>query len=168
MSKDKWRDSIIRRYGLALINLPKYCNNYSAKITIKHALACKKCGSVVGQHNEVKVEKGGIFIQDLGSNRVCDEPKIITYRETPDSEMPILVRSHPSPSKLRLDPSNPSPTPPPPSHKHGHFFDYGDLLIQGLWKKQTVCVINTRVINTIQPSYCGSSLAQALASQEKV
>ena len=41
-------------------------------------------------------------------------------------------------------------------------------MIASLWEKQTTCVVNTRVINSDQPSYCSSIPVQALASQEKV
>ena len=85
LSKDKWRNAIRRRYGLELLELPKCYNNCGAESTIEHALACKKDGLVAGQHNEVKAEPGGISIQTLRSNQVCDKLKIITYRDTLDT-----------------------------------------------------------------------------------
>ena len=57
------------------MNLLKCCDNYGAKFTIKHELACKKGILVVGRQNEVKVETGGILIQALSSNRVRNKPK---------------------------------------------------------------------------------------------
>ena len=84
LSKEKWRDAMRRRYGLELLDLPKYCDGCGAKFTIKHALACKKGGLVVGRYNEVKAETGDTAIQALGSNRVHNKPKIITCCNTPD------------------------------------------------------------------------------------
>ena len=58
LSKDEWRDRMQRRYGLGIVNLPRCCDGCGAKFPIKHALACKKGGLVVGRHNEVKAETG--------------------------------------------------------------------------------------------------------------
>ena len=52
--KDEWRDTIRRRYGLALLNLPKCYDDCGAKFTIKHELACKKGVLVVRRHNKVR------------------------------------------------------------------------------------------------------------------
>lgn len=56
LSTDKWRDTIQRRYGLELVDLPKCCDSFGTKFIIEHALACKKGGLVVGHHNELKAE----------------------------------------------------------------------------------------------------------------
>lgn len=80
LSKDKFHNTMRRRYGLALIDLTKHCDGCSAKFTINHALACKK-------HNEVETEKGGIAIQALESNRARNKPRIITCYDTPFTQM---------------------------------------------------------------------------------
>ena len=84
-----------RRYSLGLVDLPRCCNGYGAKFLIEHALACKKGGLIVDQHNEVKAETGRIAIQALGSNRVRNEPNIITCCDTWDVLMPTSTRTHP-------------------------------------------------------------------------
>ena len=81
-----------RRYGLALLDLPKCCDGCGAKFTIKHALACKKGDIVVSRHNKVKAETGG---DSLGSNRVRNESKIITCRDTSDTRIPSSAQSPP-------------------------------------------------------------------------
>ena len=42
LSKDEWRDGMQRRYKLGLVDLPHCCNGCGAKLSIEHALACKK------------------------------------------------------------------------------------------------------------------------------
>ena len=164
--KDERRDTMRRRYGLELLDLPRCFDGCGAKFTIKHALACKKGGFVVGRHNEVKADTGELAIQVLGSNQVRDKPKIITCRDTPDVRMPSSAHNQPLPIRLGT-PSPHSSTKLPPPPDHGHFFNRGELLIAGLWEKQTACVINMRVIDSDQPSYCGLTLAHALTSQEE-
>ena len=167
--KDKWRDRMRQRYGLGLVDLPRCCDGYGTKFTTKHTVACKKGGLVVSRHNEIKAETGGIAIQALGSNRVRDEPKVITCRDTPNAQMPVSAQAHP-PSRAGPDPSiSPKPSATTtPSLDHGRFFDRGNFPIAGLCEKQTSCVVDMRVINTYQLSYRSSTPAQALPSQEKV
>jgi len=79
LSKDKRGGAMQRRYGIELVDLYKSCDGCSAKFTIKHALACKKGGLVVGHRSELKKNiGGGIAIQALVSNRARDNPKIST------------------------------------------------------------------------------------------
>jgi len=83
--------------------------------------------------------------------------------------MTSSAQSHPHPDQVW----HPPPLSPHSSATslftpdHGHFFDRGDILIAGLWENQKARVFDTRVINSDQPAYRGSTAAQALASQEK-
>ena len=74
-----------RRYGLEMLNIQKLCNSCGAKFIIEHTLSYKKGGLVAGRHNKVDAKTGYITIQALGLNHVCDEPKIITYPNRPDT-----------------------------------------------------------------------------------
>ena len=66
LSKDEWRDAMRQRYGLALLDIQKTCDGCGAKFTIKHALACKKGGLVVGRHNKVNAKTSMIAIHAQG------------------------------------------------------------------------------------------------------
>ena len=124
-------------------------------------------GLVVGWHTKINVETGCIDIQSLGSNRVCNEPKTITCRDTPDTRAPWSGNTHISHNFTSTHPtSTPNSTG---DHKiHSHFFDHGDLIIHRLWEKQTACILDTRVINTDQPVYCSTSPSQLLTYQIRV
>ena len=90
-----------------MVGLPQCCDRSGAKFTIEHVLLCKKDGLVVGRHNNIKAETGGIVIQALGSNRVCNEPKIMTCRKAPDAQMPRSAQT-PLPSRVESDPPLPT------------------------------------------------------------
>ena len=64
-----------------------------------------------------KVETGGIAIQALGSNKVRNEPNIITCCDTPFSRMPISTLTHPPPEQDRM-------TPPTHTHSPTHRFTF--------------------------------------------
>ena len=85
LSKNELRDAMRRRYGLGLVNLSQFVDGCGAKFTIEHALACKKYGLAVGRHNEVKIETGGIAIQELDSNQVRNKLNTVTCRNTPNA-----------------------------------------------------------------------------------
>ena len=158
LSKDEWRDGMRMRYGLELQHLQKKCDGCGCKFTIEHALKCKKGGLVVGRHNEVRDVAGSLAMQALSPNRVRDEPLIIIGHDSTGSTAPASATTHgPSP-----------PTPPAtPTHQDGALFDRGDLLINGLYEKQTACVIDVRVTDTDQPAYRGQLPSAVLATHEK-
>ena len=158
LSKDEWRDGVRMRYGLELKDLQKKCDGCGCRFSVEHALKCKQGGLVVGRHNEVRDECGALAIQALSANRVRDEPKIVIGHDNERSQAPASANTHGTTS---------NPSPPTPTHHDGHFFDRGDLLVQGLWDKHTACVLDIRVTDTDQPSYRGSTPEQVIAAQER-
>ena len=52
MGAQEWRDALFLRYGLEPPDLPNYCDGYNAKLTICHALDCKRGGLVTARHND--------------------------------------------------------------------------------------------------------------------
>ena len=146
------------RYGLELKDLQKKCDGCGCRFSVEHALKCKQGGLVVGRHNEVRDECGALAIQALSANRVRDEPKIVIGHDNERSQAPASANTHGTTS---------NPSPPTPTHHDGHFFDRGDLLVQGLWDKHTACVLDIRVTDTDQPSYRGSTPEQVIAAQER-
>ena len=93
----------------------------------------------------------------MSANRVRDKPKIVI--------------SHSESTTATASESTHGTTPPPnpitPTYQDGHFFDCGDLLVQGLWEKNTACVLDIRVTDTDQPAYRGSTPEQVVAAQER-
>ena len=68
---------------------------------------------------------------------------------------------------VALSTDMPSPLDPPlPSDSSP--FDRGDVMIRGLWDKQTSCILDVRVTNTDSPSYLGTTPEKHLAKQEKI
>ena len=157
LSKDEWRDGVRMRYGLQLQDLQKKCDGCGGRFSIEHALKCKQGGLVVGHHNEVRDECGALAVQAMSANRVRDEPKIV-ISHSENTSAPASANTHGT---------TPPPNPITPTHQDGHFFDRGDLLVRGLWEKNTACVLDIRVTDTDQPAYRGSTPEQVVAAQEK-
>ena len=112
------------------------------------------------RHNEVREEIAHLATLALRSSRVRDEPIInigLHARETKFQNAQHVQSS---------SPSQPANTPSPP-HQDGKFFDRGDLLIHGLFEKQTSCILDIRVTDTDSPSYLSSTPERCIRNQEK-
>ena len=42
LSAVEFRDELLDRYGFGILNTPSHCDGCNSKISIKHALSCKK------------------------------------------------------------------------------------------------------------------------------
>ena len=52
LGAQEWIYALFLRYGLEPPDLPNYCDGYNAKLTIFHALDCKRGGLVTARHND--------------------------------------------------------------------------------------------------------------------
>ena len=52
LGAQEWIYALFLRYGLEPPDLPNYCDGYNAKLTICHALDCKRGGLVTARHND--------------------------------------------------------------------------------------------------------------------
>ena len=160
LSKLEYRDGMRMRYGLPPKNIPQRCDGCDGKFSVGHALACKKGGLVVMRHNEVRDEIAHLATLALSSSRVRDEPIINIGLHARETKFQNAQHVHSS------SPSQPANTHSPP-HQDGNFFDRGDLLIHGLFEKQTSCILDIRVTDTDSPSYLSSTPERCIRNQEK-
>ena len=83
-----------------------------------------------------------------------------------------MCREASGPTNPNAPPAQSSHSTPSPSSTStpalSNTFDRGDLLVNSLWERQTGCIIDTRVTDTDQPTYLGTSPEKVLHSQEKV
>ena len=139
------------RYGIGLDDLPKVYDGCGAKFSVEHALSCKKGGLVVGRHNEIRDELAYLATLATSSNRVRNEPYINIGHNTEGNGVP----AHANVNTSRANP----PT--------GKDFERGDVLVHGLFDRNTSCIIDVRVTDTDQPSYLSTTPSKVLKSQER-
>ena len=151
LSKEEFRDGMRMRYGIGLDDLPKVCDGCGAKFSVEHALSCKKGGLVVGRHNEIRDELAYLATLATSSNRVRDEPYINIGRNTEGNGVP---------AHANVDTSRANPPA-------GKDFERGDVLVHGLFDRNTSCIIDVRVTDTDQPSYLSTTPSKVLKSQER-
>ena len=113
-----------------------------------HALACKDGGLVVGKHDGIKDELAELATLATSSNRVRDEPLVKIGRNTEGTD----VLTHAS-----FDCSKPNP----PTEKEKDLLR-GDVLIHGLYDRNTSCIIDVQVTDTDQPFYLSTTPQKAL------
>jgi hypothetical protein len=148
LSADQFWDGLAIRYGYELLNLPGKCDGCGAKFSVGHALQCKKGGLVNMHHNEVKDELGYLCGIATCSNAVRDEP--------------LINQGHAATGAGNAN-ANATPTAPNQDTPEGL---RGDLLVRGVWSKQTSCIIDVRVCDTDSNSYLSSTPANILRKQE--
>ena len=115
------------------------------------------------RHNEVRDELCYLASQATTNSRVRGEPYIKTGHCPMDS-IPAHAQVHDNQSNA--PPSTNSPQPPP-THENGHWEGRGDVLIHGLWERQTSCILDVRVTDTDAPSYLFSTLEKIIEKQER-
>ena len=121
-------------------------------ISVIHALKCKKGGLVDNRHNKIRDEIAYIATLAVNSSIVREEPKINIIHDTRKSGLPVQARA-----QQEIPPSAPVLI-----HEDGQYFDRGDVLNYGLWDKQTLCIIDVRVIDTNQVSYFSAPRLRSL------
>jgi hypothetical protein len=150
LSDLEFRDGLRLCYAMTLQNLPTHCDGCQAKCNIDHALNCKKGGLVIARHNEVKDELGFLLATLATSpNAVSDKPFFF----------PGHLANGESNSK-----SNSCPHVQSSTNNEG---DQGDLLLRGIWERQTHCVVDVCIANIDSGSYLSSTPEEVLYQQEK-
>lgn len=135
----------------------KKCDGCGCRFSIERTLKCKEGGLVVDCHNEVKDEYGALVLQAMNTNHVRDKPKIIIGHSESKS----------APASANTHGTTPPPNPTTSTHQDGIFFDRENLLVRGLWDKNTGCVLDIRVTDTYQPAHRGSTPEKVVAAQER-
>jgi hypothetical protein len=149
LSAQEFRDGLLLRYGYELPDLPTRCDGCNAKFSVGHALQCKKGGMVVARHNEIRDELGFLATLATTSSSVRDEPLIHTG-------LNAIVRG------TAAQQAGPNST-----GRNEENAERGDLLIRGLWTKQTSCIVDVRVTDTDAASYASSTPEKVLRKHEQ-
>ena len=162
LSKGEFRDGLSLRYGLEIKDLPKKCDGCNAKFSVNHALSCKKGGLVVNRHNEVKDEVAYLAALATSPGKVRDKPNIHISRTSSEANLPghaSTKGTSPSPSYNNNSNTN--------TDEQQRFFERGDILIHGLFEKQTSCILDVRVTDSDCPSNLLASPEKVLARHER-
>ena len=128
LGRDEFRDALRRRYGYELTNLPDTCDGCGAKFSLEHASTCKSGGLIIQRHDEISQELASLSALALKPSSVRAEPLINpTGRRTAKTQQTDEEKTaKPSSDPVELN------------------RDQGDLLIRGLWKPSTDCIIDVR------------------------
>ena len=74
LGAQEWRDAAFLRYGLEPTDLPKHYDGCNARISICHALNCKRGGLVTARHNELREGVTDLAGKAFTSSHVSDDP----------------------------------------------------------------------------------------------
>ena len=94
LGAQEWRDALFLRYGMKPPDLPSHCDGCEAKISISHALDCKKGGLVTACHNELRDGVADLAGKVFTSAHVRDDPLIYSGH--------AMSRTKPKPARSKL------------------------------------------------------------------
>jgi hypothetical protein len=76
LTREEFRDNLRLRYGFDPLDLRSKCDGCDCKLTVEHALSCKKGGLVLIRHNSAAGEWGNMCAKALLPSAVTHEPYI--------------------------------------------------------------------------------------------
>ena len=76
----EWRNALFLRYGLEHLDLLTHCDGCQSKLSISHALDCKKGGLVTAHHNELRDGVADLAGKAFTPSHVRDDPLIYSGR----------------------------------------------------------------------------------------
>ena len=134
LGAQEWRNALFLWYGLEPPDLPTHCNFCQAKLSISHALDCKKCGLVTARHNNLCDGVADLADKAFTPSHMRDDPLIYSGR--------TVKRKKAAPAGAGGN-SNNAVVQTPEVTEHNV-----DLLIRDLWHK--ISSINPTSLPTIQ------------------
>eukprot|EP00957_Ditylum_brightwellii_P124774 9510951-Ditylum_brightwellii.AAC.1 len=159
LGKDEFRDMILYCYRTTPKDLPEIGNGCGKQYSLQHALQCKTGGLILGRHDNARDDLGHVSTQACLPSSIRDDPKIKSSRDDKSG------KKYCGDTTIKEDKDTVC------IHwKHDKDKDpglYGDLMIRHLWKRQTDCILDSRITNTDAKSYISCSMESVLAVQEK-
>ena len=152
ISADEWRDNVRLRYNHLPLNMPQHCDGCNERMTVEHALSCKKGGLVHIRHDDVADEWRHLCGTALSFGRVEREPRIYSSvgrraREVGDTAVD-------TPATGERDGMQTTE-------------ERGDAGIHGFWQWQRTAIFDVRITDTDARSARGRDYTKVLAAHEK-
>ena len=174
LSAEQWRDNVRLLYNLEPLNMPSKCDGCGAKLTVDHALSCKKGGLVHMRHDDIGGEIRWLASCALSHSRVEREPYINSSVGRRAREIAAAATQQP-PTPPPVTPLQQQPTQPPrrqnqpPQQCTPTPIDEkrGDVGIHGFWERGRLCIFDIRVTDTDARSYRHKDPMKVLEAQEQ-
>ena len=182
LSKEEFRDNLRLRENLLPLNMPHTCDGCGERLTVEHALQCKKGGLVSIRHEDVAGEWRNLCGLAFTPSAVQREPCIhssvgrreraitaAAQQRSPSTQQPPMVPNpynvQTQPQQLQQQANGNAPQQPPQSEPIDG--KRGDAAVYGFWAHQRDCVFDVRITDTDARSYRNTDPATVLARQEK-
>ena len=155
LSANEWRDNVRLRFNLVPLDLPQNCDGCGCRMTVEHAMQCKKGGLVHIRHDDLGKEFAYLAGCALSHTRVEREPLI-------HSSVGRRAR------EVAAEEGEADPTPTPQQQSTSDTDETGgDVGIHGFWERGRQAVFDFRVTDTDCRSYRHKDPKQVLTDQEK-
>ena len=168
LSANEWRDNARLRYNLAPLDMPCRCDGCGERMTVEHALQCKKGGLVSIRHDDVADEWRDLCGKATTPGHVTREPHIFTAQHrrprVNGQPAPAAPSSNNNNNNTPANNSNAPTQQQPAQHITEH---RGDAGCHGFWDRGRPAIFDMRITDTEARSYRNRDYTKVLASQEK-
>ena len=164
VSQEEWDDNIRLKYNLKPTNMPELCDGCGCKLTVEHALACKRGGLVHLRHNDVADEFETLAGFAFSPSCVSHEPLIF-------SEM-TRSRGNNAGNQTQAAAANveeASEATRPAEDEDPYVVRSeirGDKGVHGFWKRGRTCIFDIRITDTECQSTRNQDPEKVLAKHE--
>ena len=163
LSANEWRDNLRLLYNLEPLDMPQHCDGCGARMTVEHALSCKKGGLVHIRHDDVANEWRWLCRCAFSHSRVEREPYIYSSVGRRERENANATTG------TQANSTTPTPTPQQGTTQSTSSVDEkrGDAGVHGFWQNGRLCIFDVRITDTDARSYRNKCPLKCLESHEK-
>lgn len=179
LSAEEFFDNVRLRFNLAPLNMPQHCDGCGSRMTVEHALQCKKGGLVHIRHDDCAKEFGHLCQLALSNSKVSREPRIhsgvdrSSQGNTNDGDQQNSTstqqsRQQPTQQQRQQQQSRQAGQQQQQSTSSSNVDETrGDVGVHGFWQRGRPAIFDVRITDTDCRSHRHKAPDKVLADQEK-
>jgi len=164
LSANEWRDNARLRYNFAPSDIPQHCDGCGARMTVEHALSCKKGGLVSIRHDDVADEWRDLCSKATTPGHVTREPHIYSAQHRRPR---VVGQTATEATQQQRDATNATTNTNQTSTQSTISEERGDAGCHGFWERGRPTIFDMRITDTEARSYRNKDYDKVLADHEK-
>ena len=175
LSAEEWRDNVRLLFNLEPLDMPQHCDGCMSRMTVEHALSCKKGGLVHARHDDVASEWRWLSRCAFSPGKVEREPYINSSVGRRQREIEAAGEQQNATTQTQStlqQQQRQSQTGQEQQQQHSSVSlavdgKRGDAGVHGFWKPGCLCIFDIRITDTDARSYRHKHPAVVLKEHEQ-